>query len=61
MSTIGANVQLIPTAEASVAATLADFSSASKSQLADSASGIGLNVLYPCITSKPGCRRLCGI
>ena len=53
MSTIGANVQLIPAADASSAATCADFFMASISQLAASASGIGLMVLYPCITSKP--------
>ena len=55
---MGANVQLIPAAEASSAATCADFLMASKSQLAASASGIGLIVLYPCITSKPMIRGM---
>ena len=45
ISTIGANVQLIPAAEASKAAFLADNSIASKSQLAASAKGIGVIVL----------------
>ena len=53
MSTIGANVQFVPAAEASKAAILAEFSISFRSQLAASASGMGLKVLYPCITSFP--------
>jgi len=45
MSTIGAKVQFIPTAEASIAALRADFSISGKSQLAASARGIGAIVL----------------
>ena len=41
MSTIGAKVQFWPAAEASIAAIRADRSIASRSQLADSARGIG--------------------
>ena len=47
MSTIGAKVQFIPTADASIAAILAEFSMMDKSQLAASPNGIGKSVLCP--------------
>ena len=45
ISTIGANVQLIPAAEASFAPSEAEFWISFRSQLADSANGIGAIVL----------------
>src|SRR6185369_8812391 len=47
ISTMGANVQCSPSAEASVAAILADNLMAEISQLDASANGIGNIVLYP--------------
>ena len=53
MSTIGLNVQQMPSALASLAAIWADFSIAAISQLHERASGIGNTVSYPWITSIP--------
>jgi len=47
MSTIGANVQRIPAARASVAAILADSSASRGSHVDAMASGIGNVVRYP--------------
>ena len=51
MSTIGANAQWTPAAAASFAAMRVDRSTASGSQLATSARGIGDMVLKPWMTS----------
>ena len=61
ISTIGEKVQFNPSAVASNAAILADFSIIPKSQLADSASGIGKAVLYPWIISEPNNMGICSL
>ena len=58
MSTIGLNVQEMPSALASMAAIRADFSMAAISQVQDSPNGMGKMVSYPCITSMPNNRGI---
>ena len=52
-STMGEKVQFNPSAEASLAAIIAERRISAVSQLQLIASGIGKVVLYPCITSEP--------